>query len=116
MFIQYDPETGQIMAHVQIPEEDKDSVSRHIETSGPLVRHDGECSTDTHYVHNNKVVLRPSMKMSVINGAIEGIPKGATLQLGSQSFTISDGTAEITGYHGLVKIACWPYLDEEVEI
>lgn len=116
MFIQYDPETGQIMAHVCIPEEDQASIDRHVERSGPLVRHDEECSTDTHYVCGDKVVERPSMILAVVDTSIYGIPKGSILLIGSQSFVVEDWTAEISGYSGTVKITCWPYLDEEVEV
>lgn len=116
MFIQYDPETGQIMAHVYMPEEDQASIDRHVERSGPLVRHDEECSTDTHYVCGGKVVERPSMSLSVVDASICGIPKGSALLVGAQPFVVDDGTAEISGYSGIVKISCWPYLDAEVVI
>lgn len=114
MFIQYDPETGQIMAHVCIPEEDQASIDRHVESSGPLVRHDEECSTDTHYVCGGKVVERPSMSLSVVDASICGIPPGSVLTLGEQEYQVDDGEAEIEGYSGTVKITCWPYLDAEV--
>ncbi|MCF4152626.1 hypothetical protein L2W58_12545 [Dethiosulfovibrio sp. F2B] len=56
------------------------------------------------------------MPLSITGATISGIPKGAVLKLGDQAFTIDDCTAEITGYSGTVKITCWPYLDEEVEV
>ena len=56
------------------------------------------------------------MGLTVTGSVISGIPQGATVTLGEQSFTVDDGEADIEGYTGTVKISCWPYFDEEVEI
>lgn len=116
MFVQYDPETGQIMAHVSIPEEDQGSIDWHTKNAGPLVRDDGECSTETHYVESGRVVERPAMPLSISGTTITGIPAGSVLTLGEQEYQVDDGEAEIDGYSGTVKITCWPYLDAEVVV
>lgn len=69
-----------------------------------------------HYVKGSKVLPRPYMNLTVTGSVISGIPQGATVTLGEQSFTVDDGEAEIDSYSGTVKITCWPYIDEEVEI
>ena len=68
------------------------------------------------YVRGNQVIPRPKMPLSITDTTISGVPEGASLKLGDQSFIVDDGVAEISGYHGPVKITCWPYLDEDVEI
>lgn len=68
------------------------------------------------YVRDNHVIPRPKMPLSIKGTTVSGIPEGAVLKMGDQSFTIDDGVAEINGYHGAVKITCWPYLDTEVEV
>ena len=69
-----------------------------------------------HYVKGSKIRQRPVMPLTVTGSIISGIPQGATVTLGEQSFTVDDGEAEIDGYSGTVKITCWPYLDAEVVI
>ena len=56
------------------------------------------------------------MGLTVTGSVIIGIPQGATVTLGEQSFIIDDGEADIEGYTGVVKITCWPYLDAEVTL
>lgn len=69
-----------------------------------------------HYVKGSKIRQRPTMPLTVTGSVITGIPQGATVTLDQQSFIVDDGEADIEGYTGIVKITCWPYLDEEVEI
>ena len=78
-----------------------------------FVEHDAVDSA-THYVKDGCVVERPSMPVSVSGARITGIPAGSVLTLGEQSFEVDDGEADIEGYHGTVKLTCWPYLDAEV--
>lgn len=70
----------------------------------------------THYISNGVSVPRPTMPLTVTGSVITGIPQGATVTLGEQSFTVDDGEADIEGYTGIVKITCWPYLDAEVTL
>ena len=77
---------------------------------------DGDINISNKYVDNGVVKIRPNMPLTVTGSIISGIPQGATVTLGEQSFIIDDGIADIEGYTGIVKITCWPYLDEEVEI
>lgn len=78
-------------------------------------------TTDDHdiankYVDSGVVKYRPSMRLKRLGTTIEGIPSGATLILGMQEFKIDDGIAEIDGYSGTVRIVCWPYVEEVLEI
>jgi hypothetical protein len=73
-------------------------------------------SMDSVYFSDGKVLPRPSMPLTVDGTTINGIPEGASLLLGDRSYVCEDGVAEIDGYHGIVKIVLWPYLDEEVEL
>lgn len=70
----------------------------------------------TYYLKNGDPTPRPKMPLSIKGTTVSGIPEGAVLKLGDQSFTVDDGCAEIKGYSGTVKLSCWPYLDAEVEI
>ena len=77
---------------------------------------DGDIDISNKYVDNGEVKIRPNMNLAIIGGVITGIPQGATVTLGEQSFTVDDGEADIEGYTGVVKITCWPYLDAEVVV
>ena len=115
-YIQYDPLTGKIMAHVDIPSEDTGAFERHVKAYGPLVQCDDICSVEKDYVSNHQVLPRPAMPLTINGSIISGIPKGASLKLGDQTFTVDDGEADIEGYRGTVRLSLWPYLDAEVEI
>nr|WP_321499951.1 hypothetical protein [uncultured Dethiosulfovibrio sp.] len=71
---------------------------------------------ETYHFLDGEAKLRPSMPLSVSGRVITGIPEGTTLKLGDQTFIVNDGEVDIDGYHGSVKLSCWPYLDAEVEI
>ena len=77
---------------------------------------DGDIDISNKYVDGEEVKLRPTMPLTVTGSVISGIPQGATVTLGEQSFVVDDGEADIEGYTGIVKITCWPYLDAEVTI
>lgn len=77
---------------------------------------DGDLDITNKYVDMGVITPRPSMSLSVSGSIISGIPQGATVTLGEQSFAVDDGEADIEGYTGIVKITCWPYLDAEVTL
>ena len=77
---------------------------------------DGDIDISNKYVDNGEVKIRPAMPLTVTGSVITGIPQGATVTLGEQSFAVDDGEADIEGYTGIVKITCWPYLDAEVTL
>ena len=77
---------------------------------------EGTYDLEEYYVVGGIATLRPSMGLTITGSIISGIPQGATVILNEQSFTVDDGEADISGYTGTVRITCFPYLDEEVEI
>ena len=77
---------------------------------------EGTYDLEEYYVVRGIATLRPTMPLTVTGSIISGIPQGATVTLGEQSFTIDDGEADIEGYTGTVKIVCFPYLDAEVTL
>ena len=77
---------------------------------------EGTYDLETHYIADGIATLRPAMPLTVTGSVISGIPQGATVTLGEQSFAVDDGEADIEGYTGIVKITCWPYLDAEVMV
>ena len=77
---------------------------------------DNDIDISNKYVDNGEVKIRSNMNLTIIGEVIIGIPQGATVTLGEQSFTVDDGEADIEGYTGVVKITCWPYLDAEVTL
>ena len=77
---------------------------------------EGTYDLEEYYVVEGIATLRPSMGLTVTGSVISGIPQGATVTLGEQSFIIDDGIADIEGYTGIAKITCWPYLDAEVTL
>lgn len=76
----------------------------------------GDIDIGNKYVDGGEIKIRPTMPLTVTGSVITGIPQGATVTLGEQSFTVDDGEADIEGYMGKVKITLFPYLDAEVEI
>ena len=76
----------------------------------------GEYGDDFYMDPANTILPRPSMPLIVSGRTITGIPAGSVLAIGDQTFEVDDGEAEIDGYAGTVKIACWPYLDAEVTV
>ena len=77
---------------------------------------DGDIDISNKYVDNGVVKIRPNMPLTVTGSVIIGIPQGATVTLGEQSFTVNDGEADIEGYEGAVRVICFPYMDEVFEI
>jgi hypothetical protein len=107
-------EKGEIIAYRETGGE---SLSAYLAAGERLVWSEIGYPKETHWINSfDEVVERPSMPLSVSGMVIAGIPEGATLKLGEQEFIVNDGEADIDGYHGSVKLSCWPYLDEEVKI
>ena len=77
---------------------------------------EGTYDLEEYYVIGGIATLRPSMGLTVTGSIISGIPQGATVTLGEQSFIVDDGVADIEGYAGKVKITLFPYLDAEVTL
>ena len=77
---------------------------------------EGTYDLETHYIADGIATQRPAMSLTVTGSVISGIPQGATITLGEQSFTVDDSEADIEGYTGTVKIVCFPYLDAEVTL
>lgn len=104
------------MGFRDIPE--GDSILDFHRQTETLIPCDPSATEDTHYLNSValKVIPRPSMPLCVSNGIITGIPAGSVLTLGEQEYQVDDGTAEIEGYTGTVKITYWPYLDAEVMV
>ena len=113
-FVEFD-ECGRICGFVEVNDETGNTLRIYAENPR-FVEYDGVVDSATHYVKDGSVVERPSMPLSVYGTRITGIPAGSVLTLGEQAFEVDDGEADITGYSGTVKIACWPYLDAEVVV
>lgn len=108
---------GRIDAFVTVPDDDEETESVYRQQGYLLSAPSNEpINIDMDYVLDNTVLPRPKLSISQSNNTLTGIPAGAILRLGEQDFAINDGEADIEGYHGPVKITCWPYLDAEVEI
>lgn len=112
-FVEFDTD-GRICGFVEVNDVIGDTLKIYAENPR-FVEHD-PVDSSTHYVKARRVVERPSMPLSVADGAITGIPDGSVLKIGEQTFEVNDGEAEIDGYSGTVKITCWPYLDAEVVV
>lgn len=76
----------------------------------------GDIDISNKYVDNGEVKIRPNMNLTVIGATITGIPEDSLLLIGEQAFPITDGEADIEGYEGIVKIICFPYMDEVITI
>jgi hypothetical protein len=110
IFIAYD-DKGKILYHRTMAVEDIE-----LYPDEQLTESDGVYESDRYYISGKAVKPRPTMPLTVTGSVIIGIPQGATVTLGEQSFIIDDGEADIEGYTGVVKITCWPYLDAEVTL
>jgi hypothetical protein len=110
IFIAYD-DKGKILYHRTMAVEDIE-----LYPDEQLTESDGVYESDHYYISGKVVKPRPTMPLTVTGSVISGIPQGATVTLGEQSFTVDDGEADIEGYTGVVKITCWPYLDAEVTL
>lgn len=108
-------EEEKIVGYREIPEEDTEIIKHYRETE-TLIPCCEDHQADTHYVKDGKITTRPTMPLSIMDNRIFNVPVGAKLRIAEQTFEINDTVAEISGYHGPVKITCWPYLDEDVEI
>jgi hypothetical protein len=106
--------TGYITKIVQAATEE--SVRLEMGDGDKFILSDTMFNESEHYVKGSKVLPRSYMPLTVTGSVIVGIPQGATVTLGEQSFTVDDGEADIEGYTGVVKIKCWPYLDAEVTL
>lgn len=122
-YVQYDPETGRIMAHVCIPEDDRAAVERHKGRSGPLVPYDGECGTETHYVCDGSVISRPVLTPGHerIPGGFRllGLPIPCVVHVDGRTYEVDDGELEwITTVSGIrqVRVEAWPYLEWSMEV
>jgi hypothetical protein len=110
IFIAYD-DKGKILYHRTMAVEDIE-----LYPDEQLTESDGVYESDRYYISGKVVKPRPTMPLTVTGSVISGIPQGATVTLGEQSFAVDDGEADIEGYTGVVKIKCWPYLDAEVTL
>ena len=109
-FISYDS-MGRILFYRTMAAEDVE-----LYPNENLIAVDTNYSDKTYMIKDGQIEPRPTMPLTVTGSVISGIPQGATVTLGEQSFTVDDGEADIEGYTGIVKITCWPYLDAEVTI
>ena len=109
-FISYDS-IGRILFYRTMAAEDVE-----LYPNENLIAVDTNYSDKTYMIKNGQIALRPTMPLTVTGSVITGIPQGATVTLGEQSFVVDDGEADIKGYTGIVKITCWPYLDAEVTL
>lgn len=110
MFASYD-DSGRILYYREMSVED---VALYPHEN--LLQVENVINETLNYISNGIVKPRPIMPLVVVGSVITGIPQGATVTLGEQSFTVDDGEADIEGYTGIVKITCWPYLDAEVTL
>ena len=109
-FISYDS-MGRILFYRTMAAEDVE-----LYPNENLIAVDTNYSDKTYLIKDGQIALRPAMPLTVTGSVVTGIPQGATVTLGEQSFTVDDGEADIEGYTGKVKITCWPYLDAEVTV
>ena len=109
-FISYDS-MGRILFYRTMAAEDVE-----LYPNENLIAVDTNYSDKTYMIKDGQITQRPTMPLTVTGSVIIGIPQGATVTLGEQSFTVDDGEADIEGYTGVVKITCWPYLDAEVTL
>ena len=109
-FISYDS-MGRILFYRTMAAEDVE-----LYPNENLIAVDTNYSDKTYLIKDGQIALRPTMPLTVTGSIITGIPQGATVTLGEQSFTVEDGEADIEGYMGKVKITLFPYLDAEVTV
>jgi hypothetical protein len=109
-FISYDS-MGRILFYRTMAAEDVE-----LYPNENLIAVDTNYSDKTYMIKDGQIEPRPTMPLTVTGSIISGIPQGATVTLGEQSFVVDDGEADIEGYTGVVKIKCWPYLDAEVTL
>jgi len=109
----YNPETGEIYGNYSNTYE---NMLIDLADKSYIEAPNNDINISNKYVDNGEVKLRPTMSLTVTGSVISGIPQGATVTLGEQSFAVDDGEADIEEYAGKVKITLFPYLDVEVEI
>ena len=115
-YAEYD-EDGRIGGFYTLPEWEVDSNPFYRNMNLAVIEElDEDVIPPTHYVKDGKITTRPTMPLSIVDNRIFNVPVGAKLRIAEQTFEINDTVAEISGYHGTIKITCWPYRDAEVEI
>lgn len=120
----YEQGNGKIIREISTSTEEM--LLYNIETGDNYVVSEEPCNAEDTYVLNGVLTPRPSFSLALSKNTITangtdkanltGVPSGATVTLGEQSFAVDDGEADIEGYTGIVKITCWPYLDAEVTL
>lgn len=74
----------------------------------------------THYIKEGEVVLRPIMNLIVSNDSLENIPLGSVIYLdGEYLGECNTGLVELVKEDNSVykiRVECFPYLDEEVDV
>lgn len=107
-------ERGEICGFVEVNDLIGDTLRIYVENPR-YIEHEA-VDPALYYVQDGRVSKRPSMPLTVSGFVVAGIPPGAAISLGEQTFEVNDGKAEIAGYSGKVKIACWPYVSMEVVV
>lgn len=78
---------------------------------------EGEYDSAEYYFNDHKPALKPSFNIRVSGNTLSGVPAGAKLEIEGESY-IADGSdiGLSFAYPGtyLIKVSCWPYLDEEI--
>ena len=94
----------------------EESVRLEMEDGEKFILSDTMFNESEHYVKGSKVRQRPVMHLSVESSTISGIPEGTVATVAEQTVVVDDGTLEIEGYAGNVKLKCWPYIDKVVTV
>jgi len=110
-FAVYAPDTGRIRQIVQCDKEHMLCGGDERYTEVPEL-----VDPSLWYISNKKMVLRPTLAVSLGTQVLRGVPIGAAVTIEGQTYT-ADGTDielefSLPGSY-LIRVSCWPYLDWE---
>lgn len=111
----YKADTGQILRSFYTT--DPEMVSLNVRDGEQVIAADESFSNP--YVANGALAERPENPATLSGTVIESVPAGATVSFNGQSYTVEDGTAELSfPFSGTytVTVARFPYLTKEFEV
>lgn len=114
-YLVYNKISGEIVKSVNCPES---MISLQVDEGSNYIEHDSVDDTKF-YLVNGEVASRPTFSESVAGTTISNLPIPTTIQTNGSSYTITDGSAELSfSLPGTYKVylSSFPYQDKVVEV
>jgi len=114
-YLVYNKLSGQIVKSVNCPES---MIDLQVDESSSYIEHDSVDDSE-YYIVNQQVTSRPTFSESISGTVISNLPIPTTVRTNGSSYTIDDGSAELSfSLPGTYKVylSSFPYQDKIVEV